>query len=600
MADARLGILLSADTVQAQQGLKQFNDTLGKTGASLTELSSTASKASAVFVQLPKSIDVSGKTAASAVSAFSNLQKQTAVTTAGLSKLTPATNSANFALLNLGRVAQDAPFGIIGIANNLNPLLESFQRVSREAGGFSSTMKALGASLLGGGGIGLALSLVTGALSFFALRSRSAKTNTEELTEAQKQAKKEQEDFSKAINSASQSLLSQAKNLTDLKDILISTSGEMRTLTQATINQGVAAFLFDKKNVEVQKLLNAEIQKALLLRKQQQPLSDVPEFKVGPKGPNQVTLPDGRIITLGTPEISKFNKEIHTTTIEIERLQRMGFGLEDMFKKLVEGPKKIQEISIEIPETKIKTDKIELIPTGRPQVNLGGVASSVKLTIPITPDIAAIDESVLQDIGKTFSRLGPSFGKVFGDLFTEGVSEAIKRNPFDISGALSKTAITIGSLEAGFASLSNNFGRFVDEIFRGGNVFKSFGQLVMGTLKQLAAELIKTAFLASLLSVITGGAKSGGLGFLQAFGKIFGGFRAGGGPVSPERSYIVGENGPELFIPRSSGAIIPNGRGSSNIPGMMQVMQVVVTGQISGRNIDILNARQNDYNRRNT
>ena len=37
-----------------------------------------------------------------------------------------ATNTASQSLINLGRVAQDAPFGFIGIANNINPLLESF------------------------------------------------------------------------------------------------------------------------------------------------------------------------------------------------------------------------------------------------------------------------------------------------------------------------------------------------------------------------------------------------------------------------------------------------------------------------------------------
>lgn len=36
--------------------------------------------------------------------------------------------------------------------------------------------------------------------------------------------------------------------------------------------------------------------------------------------------------------------------------------------------------------------------------------------------------------------------------------------------------------------------------------------------------------------------------------------RAGGGPVRRGRSYLVGERGPELFRPRSSGSIVPNGR----------------------------------------
>jgi len=40
---------------------------------------------------------------------------------------------------------------------------------------------------------------------------------------------------------------------------------------------------------------------------------------------------------------------------------------------------------------------------------------------------------------------------------------------------------------------------------------------------------------------------------------VFGGARAAGGPVSAGRSYLVGEDGPELFMPGSSGQIVPNG-----------------------------------------
>jgi hypothetical protein len=39
---------------------------------------------------------------------------------------------------------------------------------------------------------------------------------------------------------------------------------------------------------------------------------------------------------------------------------------------------------------------------------------------------------------------------------------------------------------------------------------------------------------------------------------VFGGARATGGPVSSGKSYLVGERGPELFVPSSSGNIVPN------------------------------------------
>lgn len=42
------------------------------------------------------------------------------------------------------------------------------------------------------------------------------------------------------------------------------------------------------------------------------------------------------------------------------------------------------------------------------------------------------------------------------------------------------------------------------------------------------------------------------------------GFRANGGPVNSRLSYIVGERGPEVFSPSTSGSIIPNNRVSSS------------------------------------
>ena len=51
------------------------------------------------------------------------------------------------------------------------------------------------------------------------------------------------------------------------------------------------------------------------------------------------------------------------------------------------------------------------------------------------------------------------------------------------------------------------------------------------------------------------------------FGSLFGGFLANGGPAQAGRSYIVGEKGPELFTPNTSGTVSPNSSlgGSTNI-----------------------------------
>jgi hypothetical protein len=62
--------------------------------------------------------------------------------------------------------------------------------------------------------------------------------------------------------------------------------------------------------------------------------------------------------------------------------------------------------------------------------------------------------------------------------------------------------------------------------------------------------------------------------------------RASGGPVSAGQPYMVGERGPERFIPSTNGTILPSGSGGP------QVIQLVVDGRV-------LASIVNDYNTKN-
>jgi hypothetical protein len=75
------------------------------------------------------------------------------------SKVPNASNQANQALINSGRVLQDLNYGFMGIANNLNPLLESFERLGQKSKEASSSIgKELVSALMGPAGLGVALS----------------------------------------------------------------------------------------------------------------------------------------------------------------------------------------------------------------------------------------------------------------------------------------------------------------------------------------------------------------------------------------------------------------------------------------------------------
>jgi transcriptional regulator with XRE-family HTH domain len=74
------------------------------------------------------------------------------------------------------------------------------------------------------------------------------------------------------------------------------------------------------------------------------------------------------------------------------------------------------------------------------------------------------------------------------------------------------------------------------------------GEKLQDVLKAIGRDLLRLVF----QQTITQPLASGISGALQGM------FRANGGPVSANSPYVVGERGPELFVPRASGSIVSN------------------------------------------
>lgn len=75
------------------------------------------------------------------------------------------------------------------------------------------------------------------------------------------------------------------------------------------------------------------------------------------------------------------------------------------------------------------------------------------------------------------------------------------------------------------------------------------GQKLSQVLRSLAQDMVRMVFNQLVTQKMATGISS----FLAGIG-----MKAGGGPVSGGTPYIVGEQGPELFVPNASGSIIPN------------------------------------------
>ena len=101
---------------------------------------------------------------------------------------------------------------------------------------------------------------------------------------------------------------------------------------------------------------------------------------------------------------------------------------------------------------------------------------------------------------------------------------------------------------------------------------KTLAEAAVNVLNKLKRKLIEVA----IQRVISGLNIGGSIGdFLKDV------FKAEGGPVNRGRSYIVGERGPEMFVPNTSGTIVPNNSLAMGGGGVTNVITVNVDSSSS-------------------
>lgn len=174
-----------------------------------------------------------------------------------------------------------------------------------------------------------------------------------------------------------------------------------------------------------------------------------------------------------------------------------------------------------------------------------------------------ISEKDLQEAASNYSSLGQQIGET--EAAIEKLNEASEKFKEQMNQSLQ-------DIKRGFA----------DAIVDGEN-FK-------GVLKSILKELAKTGIIDAFGSF--GSKEEKGSGIFGAIGKLFRGM-ASGGPISSNRSYIVGERGPELFSPSTAGNITPNHRmaggggrtinvvNNFDINGDRDEMQRLIAGTVS-------------------
>lgn len=119
-------------------------------------------------------------------------------------------------------------------------------------------------------------------------------------------------------------------------------------------------------------------------------------------------------------------------------------------------------------------------------------------------------------------------------------------------------------LISGFERAGTVLERGLLSAIRSGNLgFDDLKRVGLNALNEIAAQAMQMSF----SSLLGGNRPAGGsTGMSSLFSSLVGSIlgapgRATGGPVSPGRPYLVGERGPELFVPTSAGKV------ESGMPG---------------------------------
>lgn len=183
------------------------------------------------------------------------------------------------------------------------------------------------------------------------------------------------------------------------------------------------------------------------------------------------------------------------------------------------------------------------------------------LAIGVGAATGALDklgEKVTEILGKVSESVG------IDDIFdTSGVDtetldeldkkiEEIAAGMKDVSASAGEATVTLGSsLKDSITSASQAFtGEFVDALMEGKSVLDSFGNFAKNIVKQIITTFLQMAVVNQILNAVFGLTGNNVLPTIS--------FAAGGGRASKGQPMVVGERGPELFVPTGHGRIMNN------------------------------------------
>jgi hypothetical protein len=238
----------------------------------------------------------------------------------------------------------------------------------------------------------------------------------------------------------------------------------------------------------------------------------------------------------------------------IKMLNEMASAQLDLLEPMREYQRQIETVNMLEWEEKLTAEQAA---ARREQIRLEASAG-INREIELLREAADAQRDIL-DPARAYQREIEFINKLLAKslLTPEEAAERLRQINLKIaesSGAIVDQQVEITSEMQRMQDLARDVGDtiaggFEDAIFS--------GEKLSEVLKRLALDLMRLLFQRMVTQQL-----AAGISTMLGFPPIPG-FRANGGPVNSNAPYIVGERGPELFVPGTSGAIIPNNRMGS-------------------------------------
>ena len=538
---AEMQIKIAADVSSAVSGLDKLGRELDQTGKDAVQLGNAVENASQKIRTLPN-----------------------------------VTGQATSTLTNFSRVVQDAPFGLIGIANNIDPLISSFNQLKATTGTTGGAFRALVGQLAGPAGIALAVSTVTSLLITFGDRLFSSSQSAKQLAEASKKVADEQRAIFEGI----------ASERVEIDKLIIALNSENTTRGQKeAILKKLRAinpqYFGDLKNEEG--LINSL---SIAYQKYTASLVARSEVAILTKELEDITT-----------EILKLEKAGATTQIIDLGLKRGLDGRIQAARLLTKEERNQLDLNTQLSQQLRERDRLlgQIVQkqTGLELPSISGGIADVQFDFNIIPGIRNLTEleaklagplpSLLPDLQKAIKNIQKDPKDVTIPVKPRIVAEGADKAVLEFSNNL--TQALQNALQSGLEGIGESLGNLLSGENFGQGILNVISSLLSAIGKALIAYGIAKEGIDKILGpggiAIPGAAAIGiGIATIAAASllKNFGGARAEGGPVSGNKTYLVGERGPELFVPNVAGTIVPN----DELPSFGQGLASVLGGRASG------------------